>query len=226
MKRLRSAPAIIISTTAAAALLVLTLSPGTTRAAIVYSGLRNIPIPTTADGITLDADTGTTSTSSTPPAGWDINFFLGGFAIAASADLQPVRFGTGNQDPVQRFDADTVIVSTLQYSSGETGSSTHIGTAPGNFQEGQSGYLGFRFLPNGSAPGATPLYGWMRVTLTANNPGGIIHEWAWETTGAPITTGQIPEPSAGILAAAAAAFLTNRRRSRGIHAASVLASVL
>jgi hypothetical protein len=209
MTRPRSAPTRRI--TATAALLILTSFGSTASAAIVYSGLRDIPIPTTADGITLDADTGTTSTSSTPPAGWDINFFLGGFAIAASADFQPARQGTGNQDPVQRFDADTVIVSTLQYSSGETGSSTHLG-ASGNFQEGESGYLGFRFVTNGSAPGATPLYGWMRVTLTANNPGGIIHEWAYETTGSPITTGQVPEPSSPPLLAGIALLLRFRRR--------------
>lgn len=198
MKRTRPA--------AAALLLILTFSAAPAGAAIVYSGLRNIPIPTTADGITLDADTGATSTSSTPPAGWDINFFFGGSAIAASADFQPARTGTGNQDPVQRFDADTLIVSTLQYSSGETGSSTHLGVL-GNFQDGQSGYLGFRFLPNNSLPGASPLYGWMRVTLTGNTAGALLHEWAYETSGAPVTTGQVPEPGIPALVLPAAAWL-------------------
>lgn len=208
MKRTRPA--------AAALLLFLTSFTAPAGAAIVYSGLRNIPIPTTLDGVYLDADTGATSNS--PGSGWDINFFFGGVAIAASADFQPARTGPGNQDPVQRFDADTLIVSTLQYTSGETGSSTHLG-APGNFQDGQSGYLGFRFLPNSSSPGATPLYGWMRVTLTANTSGAFIQDWAYETTGAPIAAGQVPEPGVPILALPAAAWLVFCRRGCGCRAA-------
>ncbi|RYD34447.1 MAG: PEP-CTERM sorting domain-containing protein [Verrucomicrobiaceae bacterium] len=91
----------------------------------------------------------------------------------------------------QSMEANEVSLVTLQYAAGPTGSATHLG-APGNFQDGVEGYFGFRFLNN---EGDGFYYGWMRVTLTANTTGGVIHDWAWESSGAPIAAGQIPEPS-------------------------------
>lgn len=177
-------------------------------AEVIYSGLRNIPIPDTVTGVTLDIDAGTLVAEAA--AGWDINVFLGGFGIAGSAAFQPARTGTGNEDPVRRFDADTLIVPTLLYSAGETGSIDHLG-AEGNFQEGVPGYLGFRFTKNG---GGGPLYGWMRVTLTANSTTGVIHDWAWENSGGGIPAGQVPEPASwlSLLAAGLGTLLQRRRR--------------
>jgi hypothetical protein len=53
--------------------------PHSAHSAIIYSGLQNIAIPTTFDGIYLDVDTGATSTSTI--GGWDVNFFFGGIGI-------------------------------------------------------------------------------------------------------------------------------------------------
>lgn len=154
-------------------------------AAVIYSGTQNIPIPTTFDGIYLDLDTGTSSTSVI--TGWDVNFFFGGLGIGGSAAFQPARIGTGNMDTVLRLDLYDLIDDTLHYSMGETGSSDHLG-APGNFQDGTEGYLGFRFTKNDLSG---PFYGYMRLTLTANTPGALIHDWAWDDTGGFLT---IPEP--------------------------------
>lgn len=178
-------------------------------AAVVYSGLRNIAIPATPDGVYLDLDTG--GISSTLITGWDINIFFGGVAISGSADFQPVRSGTGNEDPVQRLDGGTLIVSTLPYATGENGSSTHLG-APGNFQDGVEGYLGFRFTKNDASG---PFYGWMRVTLTANTPGAVIRDWAWESSGSSIAAGQVPEPSPCALVAGGLALGLLRRVRAG-----------
>ncbi|MDB6134041.1 MAG: hypothetical protein JWM59_2284 [Verrucomicrobiales bacterium] len=111
----------------------------------------------------------------------------------------------------QSMEANAVSLVTLQYAAGPTGSSTHLG-APGNFQDGVEGYFGFRFLNN---EGDGFYYGWMRVTLTANTAGGIIHDWAWESSGAPIAAGQIPESSPvplTILGAGVMLFLKRSRR--------------
>jgi hypothetical protein len=164
--------------------------------AVIYSGLQNIPIPTTFTGIYLDLDTA--ATSSTPSVGWDINPFFGGIGIAGSAAFQPVRLGTGNTDTIRLFANNDLIDSTLMYASGTNGSSDHLG-ASGNFQAGTEGYIGFRFTKNDSSG---PYYGWMRLTLTSNTSGAFIHDWAWENSGIGIQTGSllsVPEPSRALL---------------------------
>lgn len=180
------------------------------RAAVIYSGLQNIPIPTDFDGIYLDLDTATTSTSTI--TGWDINPFFGGVGIAASAAFQPARVGTGNMDTIIMFALNQVIDGSYFFAGAqETGSADHLGS-PGNFQSGVSGYLGFKFTTN-SANG--PYYGWMRLTLTANTSGALIQDWAWEDTGGSILAGVllVPEPTRAMLMLLGfAALLIHRRR--------------
>jgi hypothetical protein len=162
-----------------------------TQAAVIHSGAQNILIPTTFDGVYVDIDTGNTSTS--PILGWDVNFFFGGVGIGASTVFQPARMGTGNMATVLRYALLDVIDGSLLYAGAEeTGSSDHL-SAPGNFQDGVEGYLGFRFTKNDSSG---PYFGYMRVTLTGNTPGGIIHDWAWEDSGLAI---MIPEPGRAVL---------------------------
>lgn len=165
-------------------------------AAVIYSGVQNIPIPTTFDGIYLDIDTGATSTSVI--TGWDINPFFGGVGLGGSTDFQPARLSSSNMDTVVQFAINDLISDTLHYAAGENGSSDHLG-APGNFQDGVPGYLGFRFTKN-NATG--PFYGWMRLTLTGNTSGAFIHDWAWEDNGGAIYAGMmpvVPEPSRALL---------------------------
>lgn len=178
-----------------AVVLSFALSPAAS-SAVVYSGLRNVVIPTNFDGVYLDLETGTTS--SVPMAGWDINPFFGGVGIAGSAAFQPARVGTGNMDSVRRFEEGDLIDEMLFYSTGENGSSDHLNALWG-FQEGVSGYLGFRFMTN-EANG--PYYGWMRLTVTANTVGAVIHEWFWDEEGTAVRAGwleAIPEPSRAML---------------------------
>ncbi|MES2705025.1 MAG: PEP-CTERM sorting domain-containing protein [Verrucomicrobiota bacterium] len=134
---------------------------------------------------------------------------------SAGTDPADQRERTGEipgESTEQTFEFNALMVATLQYSTGETGSFTHLG-APGNFQDGVEGYLGFRFLRNN---GAGPYYGWMRVTLTANTAGAIIHDWAWESSGGSISAGRAPEPASwlSVLAAASIALLRQRQRQR------------
>ena len=70
---------------------------------------------------------------------------------------------------------------------------------PNKFGIGQEAYLGFQFSTDTSSG---PYYGWMRVIFTANVSGGIIKDWAYETTGLATSTGNVLQapPVAGVSA--------------------------
>lgn len=167
---------------------------------VIYSGIQDIPIPADFDGVYLDLDTGTSST--TEIAGWEVNAFFGGYAIANSAAFQPVRLTTAVDSAVLNLAPGTPVGAGGTYATAEAGSEGHIGNAVGQFAGGSEGYLGFRFTPQG---GGGPYYGWMRVVLTVDEPGGLIRDWAYDTTGGSLEVAAVPEP--GSVAAATAMLL-------------------
>ena len=175
--------------------------------AVAVSGIQDIPIPTDFAGVYLDIDTGQANTFEI--TGWEINVLFGGVGIGGSPAFQPCCVGSGSTDTVLCFTGGEVIDAGRFYATGYSGSQDHLG-APGNFQDGQQGFLGFSFMKNG---GTGPYYGWMSLTLTANTPGGVIREWAWENTGAAITVPTaVPEPGSALLIACAAGLLLKRKR--------------
>jgi hypothetical protein len=183
--------------------------PALAPAAVIYSGLQNIPIPTNLTGIYLNVDTGATASSTF--TGWDVNFFFGGAGIANSLLFQPARTGSNNLDAIVRFDAGQFINGSLTYSTGSGGSgdpNNHLGAGSNQFQVGTPAYLGFRFTTDASSG---PYFGWMQVVLTNDTPGGMIVDWAYEDTGAPIVAGA-PEPGRGLLLVAGLMTLGLRRR--------------
>ena len=162
-------------------------------AAVIYSNLRDIAIPTNLVGVYLDVDTGATGLSDdSPPAGWDINPFFGGFGVANSASFQPVRTGTGIADAILRLATGAAIDGTRLFASSFGGSETHLGP---QFIAGQEGYLGFKFTTNAPAA-AGPYYGWMRVLFTANAAGALIKDWAYENAGSQIVAGRVQQGAA------------------------------
>lgn len=89
-------------------LLATLLVAGASRGAITYSGVLDIPIPTSFDGVYLnlipventepsgpsgapDPDPDRYTVSFTEPADWDVNFFFGGIGIAHSPSFNPYR---------------------------------------------------------------------------------------------------------------------------------------
>ena len=139
----------------------------------IYSGLLDTPIPTTFTGTTVTVGDGT------------LNAFFGGVGVANNNFFQPARAGTGDLSAIVNFGAGTLIDSgiVLDAGLGYGGSFTHLGAGTTQFQAGDIGYLGFRL------DGAD--YGWMRVVFTNNTGGGVIKDWAYETTGAAIATGNV-----------------------------------
>ena len=150
----------------------------------LYSGLQNIPIPTDFGGVFLDVDGNTHSNSTF--AGWDINPFFGGVDVANSSTFQPVRNGTGGLAPIWNFTQGATVGGSLPdglgFATGAGGSQTHLGTGTGQFAADTPGYLGFKLGSN---------YGWMRVEFTANTSGAKILDWAYNTGGGPIDTGNV-----------------------------------
>jgi autotransporter-associated beta strand protein len=157
-------------------------------AAIIYSGLQELAIPTGFDGVYLDIDTGVTS--STEFAGWDINPFFGGVGVANSPSWQPARVGTGNEDSILRLGLGEIVSNSRLYSTDYGGSDSHLGISTEQFGIGEEGYVGFSFTTNG---GAGLYYGWMRVVFTANAGGAMIQDWAYEDSGDAVVTGRVQQ---------------------------------
>ena len=63
--------------------------------------------------------------------------------------------------------------------------------APG-WNSGSSGYAGFEFTYDGA-----PAYGWMKINYSGTS--FTVEEWAFESTGAAIEVGAIPEPGTALL---------------------------
>lgn len=179
---------------------------------IIYSGPKNILIPTTFVGVYVDIDGGGTVAEEGP--GWDANFVFNGEGLGSNASFHPVSATIVLDAPVLNLNYGAQVSSSVTfastYSGGYSSSSTHVGNGPGQFASGTEGYIGFRFTTNSSAG---PYYGWMRVVLSNTADNGIIRDWAYDDSGASITVGAVPEPSATLsLLATAAAFWFRRRR--------------
>lgn len=167
---------------------LLLLRPDAALSAIVFSGDRNIAIPTNFDGVYINIGNG--QFGSSPVSGWDLNPFFGGLFIANTPNFQPVRIGEECEDAIIRLAATSVIGGNLTYSSdwggsGAEGGQGHLGSGPLQFADGKSGYFGFK-LVSGEAD---PLYGWMQVVLTENGANGRIQSWAYENSGGTILAG-------------------------------------
>lgn len=183
-------------------------------AAVIYSGLQDIPITVTFEGVYLDVDTGAIGGSEF--SGWDINPFFGGQGIANSPLFQPIRTGTDYLDPYRNMTFGELIdAAASSYSLGEGGTDTsHLGAGSNQFHEAVDGYLGFQFTTNSSAG---PFFGWMRLNLTPGTSTGLIRDWAYDNTGSPVFAGMTisaPEPCRMMLfLAGLLAMMARRSRS-------------
>lgn len=179
------------------------------RAAYIYSGLVDIPIPTDFTGVYIDIDNGTTSSSDF--AGADINPFFGGSGLFNNASFQPVRAGTNFDDAIVRLTSGTLVSAASTFSTGigiSGNPNNHMGISASQFFPGTEGFFGFHFTKNDTSG---PYYGWMRVVFTSGVPGGLIKDWVYDDNGAPIIVGA-PEPGRSLLLLLGCVSLIHRRR--------------
>lgn len=214
-------------------LALLVLSTGL-QGAITYSGLQNLSVAANFGGLSLDFDDPNDASSfvvdpfglnpvNTVPVPWDFNFFFGGAGIASSDTASPHTIGgSGPLAQAVNLVAGTFLATSDLFPSSFSGSLTHLGTDPGQFTSsaaggpgGTEGYIGFLIdpssFPDAASPPPGPMVGWIRVTLEDDGSVGVIHDWAWETTGSTIEVG-VPEPATGLLITFAMFGLLRRRR--------------
>lgn len=200
------------------------LAPAQSEAAIVYSGITNINIPSTTAGVYLNLVTGVSATAPAGAPGWDFNAWGAGnlfaWANVGGAPTAGVVCGLGSS-----------AVQTDSLALGTVVGAAQTFCAQGNPESAGStayvlnaiNYVGIRFLNEGTG---LLNYGWiaMQVGSPANAQPRSIVGWAYENTGASIavgSTGAVPEPATlGLLAVAlGAAGLAGRRGGKRAAAA-------
>lgn len=181
-------------------------------AAVVSSGVVNLEIPVTTNGLYLNLITGANnlpgSTAGSTVPGWDINPWsstgLGFFSPTAPAGGAYVLSATSTV-------ANLAIGATVD-GSATFGSGLTSNIAQWNLNSSNN-YFGFRFI---AEPGGTVHYGWAQIALgsTVNAPGRAIVQYAYESDpNTPITI-PIPEPaSLGLLAMGAVGLLRRRNKA-------------
>lgn len=190
---------------------LITVSASCASAAVTVFEDLGIPIPTTYEGVVLNLETGETSNALGGAPGADVNFVLGGLGITNDADQvastptwQPVRVGTGNTDVIRNLAVGTIVGPDLLTSTGYGGSTNNFTT----FTSGERGYVGFSLVLEDD----TVAYGWVEVTLQDDNTPGVIHSWAFDDTGAPLSVAAVPEPTQSLLLAVGFMAATIRRK--------------
>jgi hypothetical protein len=176
-------------------------------AGIVYSGAQDLAISQfSALNLNLDGD-----------AYGDVllkNYVFGGNYMGATVNFAPGRL-------VSFYGVINSYVSALSAGFGINASSVGpsffgsmaYGAANPNaqFNNASNAYLGLSF-----ASGANLYYGWVRVSVNQAAGTFIVHDWAYENSGAGIAAGAVPAPGAlGLFAAGASGlgFLRGRKRA-------------
>lgn len=180
-------------------------------AAIVSSGPVNIAIPATTAGVYLNVVTGLTGLTAASVPGWDVNPWsatnLSLFnPTAPSGGVYVLRTGGGAPGNVI---GGQLIDGASTYGSGNTATT---GNQPIVLNSSDN-IIGFRFLNEGTA---TVNFGWMRLSVgaTLTDPARAIVEYAYDDSGAGITTPLIPAPGTAGLLALGAGVMVRRRRAR------------
>jgi len=189
-----------------AAALATGVAVGNANATVIYSGAINLVIPTTIDGIYMNVQTGAWSSTTTTPAGWDVNPY--GTSITAVSLYAATGTGymrnpnAGTATAATRLDLGTVVGSSAFFYGS---SSATIGAGTGQWAANSSGYFGFKFI----AADAATHYGWMQLSIGANAGTRSIVQYAWEDAA---NTSITVTPAPGAMALLGLAGFAKRRR--------------
>lgn len=122
------------------------------RGAVIYSGVQNLGVPQSPDGLYLNVYSG--ATAGAQPGSWNtapwLNPFFGGVYIATDDLFLPVITGA---DQIVNLAAGTMIDVSSTFATAESGSTTHVGGGPLQFQLATPGYMGFAFRQTVAGPG-------------------------------------------------------------------------
>jgi hypothetical protein len=184
------------------------------RGAVIYSGVQNLGVPQNPDGLYLNIYSG--AIAGAQPGSWNtapwLNPFFGGVFIATDDLLLPVVI-TGT-DQIVNLAAGTLIDGSSTFATAESGSTTHVGGGPLQFQLATPGYMGFAFRQTVGGP---VYYGWLQLTIN-NASEGTIKDWAYESVAGVGIAAGVPEPGRALLLFVGT-FLTFLRRKRRISPA-------
>jgi hypothetical protein len=175
-------------------------------AGIVYSGAQDIAISQfSALNLNLDGD-----------AYGDVllkNYVFGGNYMGATVNFAPGKLVSFNSG----FSYVSALSAGFSIDASSVGPSFFGSMAYGaanpnaQFNNASNAYLGLSF-----ASGANLYYGWVRVSVNQAAGTFIVHDWAYENSGAGIAAGAVPAPGAlGLFAAGASGlgFLRGRKRA-------------
>ena len=172
--------------------------------AVVYSGIQNLTVPATNDGLFLNVVTGLTGNTAASVPGWDLNpWSPTGFAL-----FSPLNPAGGAYRITSPLTAGNLVPGTEIGPAATFGNSA--ATSPWVLNSANN-LVGFRFW---NEEGMDLHYGWFRVEFGATLNVRKIVEYAWESTpNSPIAAGNvIPEPSTPLLASLACALVLRRKR--------------
>lgn len=185
---------------------VLTTTPEAS-AAVVYSGVVNINVPATFEGVYLNVLSGTSSSVPASVPGWDLNPWgdtnFGLFSQSSPANSH----GFLNVAGTHIHTTGVTVGATSAFTSNPTSLSPQVTLNSDN------NYAGFRFFNENTSQ---IHYGWVRFEFGAAITTRSIKDYAYESTaGASILTGAgiVPETSTLSLLALGAAGLMRRRRA-------------
>ena len=187
-----------------AAALATGVAVGNANATVVYSGAINMVIPTTVDGIYMNVQTGAWSSTTTTPAGWDVNPYgtsTTAVSLFAATGTGYMRNPGTTATAATRLDLGTVVGSSAFFYGS---SSATIGAGTGQWVANSSGYFGFKF----TAADAATHYGWMQLSIGANAGTRSIVQYAWED----VANTSIIIPAPGAMALLGLAGFAKRRR--------------
>jgi len=206
---------------AAAAVAATAVTSGGAEAAIVYSGIKNITIPASIDGVYLNLITGANGGSDT--AGWQINpwgttglrfgtnypvpdaYYVGNGGNSSGGTAANLAVGS-----TISFDGSTVNNASSMsaaYKWSYSGSAAVFGASAGQWKLNSDNYLGVLSLEGDGSV----LKAWVRIAVGTTNLERTIVDWAYELDGGALTVGAVPAPGAAALLALAGVMGRRRR---------------